>query len=104
MADTVLELQTEMDRAHELAERYHFQFVDLRSQNIEAGLLRAIPLDLMLRYEFLPLEAHDHHLTVAVGDPTNLDRLDELEMKLSRRLLIKVAAPSQVREFIKQIG
>src|SRR5215469_12928570 len=102
MADTTLELQTEMDRAQELAERYRFEFVDLRSQNMDSGLLRSIPLDLMLHYEFLPLEAHDHQLSVAVGDPTNLDRLDELEMKLSRRLLIKVAAPSQVREFIKR--
>src|SRR5215472_4779653 len=102
MADTVLELQTEMDRAHELAERYHFEFLDLRTRNTTSDLLRSIPLDLMLHYEFLPLEAHDHHLTVAVGDPTNLDRLDELEMKLNRCLLIKVAAPSQVREFIKR--
>ena len=102
MADSTSELQTEMDRAQELAERYRFGFLDLRSQNMDSDLLRSIPLDLMLRYEFLPLEAHDHQLTVAVGDPTNLERLDELEMKLNRRLLIKVAAPSQVREFIKR--
>jgi len=102
MADSTSELQTEMDRAQELAERYRFEFLDLRSQNMDSDLLRSIPLDLMLRYEFLPLEAHDHQLTVAVGDPTNLERLDELEMKLNRRLLIKVAAPSQVREFIKR--
>src|SRR6516225_4514552 len=102
MADTASELQTEMDRAQELAERYRFGFVDLRSRNMDSDLLRSIPLDLMLHYEFLPLEAHDHHLTVAVGDPTNLDRLDELEMKLNRRLVIKVATASQVREFIKR--
>jgi type IV pilus assembly protein PilB len=102
MAETALELQNEMDRAHALAERYRFEFVDLRSRNMDSDLLRSIPLDLMLHYEFLPLEAHDHHLTVAVGDPTNLDRLDELEMKLNRRLVIKVATASQVREFIKR--
>ena len=102
MADTGLELQAEMDRARELAARYRFEFLDLRSQSTDSDLLRSIPLDLMLRYEFLPLEAQDHQLTVAVGDPTNLDRLDELEMKLNRRLQIKVAAPSQVREFIKR--
>jgi len=36
MADTTLELQTEMDRAQELAERYRFEFVDLRSQNMDS--------------------------------------------------------------------
>jgi type IV pilus assembly protein PilB len=65
-------------------------------------ILRSIPLDLMLRYEFLPLESHDHHLVIAVSDPTDLARLDELETKLGRRLVIKVAAPSQVRDFLKK--
>jgi len=102
MAETASELQAEMERAQKLAERYRFDFLDLRSQAMDSDLLRSIPLDLMLHYEFLPLEAHDHQLTVAVGDPTNLGRLDELEMKLNRRLLIKVAAASQVREFIKR--
>ena len=97
MADTALELQAEMDQARELAERYRFEFLDLRSQTMDSDLLRSIPLDLMLRYEFLPVEAQDHQLTVAVGDPTDLDRLDELEMKLNRLLLIKVAAPNQGR-------
>ncbi len=101
MADTT-DLQVELEGARKLAERYHFSFVDLRDLHLDAEILRSIPLDLMLRYEFLPLEAHDHQLTVAVGDPTDLDRLGDLEMKLDRRLIIKVAAPSQVREFIKR--
>jgi type IV pilus assembly protein PilB len=96
------ELQSELRRAQELAARYHYPFVDLRDVPMQPELLRSIPLDLMLRYEFLPLEAEDHQLTVAIGDPTDLDRLDELEMKLDRRLRIKVAAPTQVREFIKR--
>jgi len=102
MADTLAALQDEMERAKELAERYRFSFVDLRDFPINQDLLRSIPLDLMVRYEFLPLEAQDHQLTVAVADPSNLDRLDELEMKLDRRLHVKVAAPSQLRDFIKR--
>ncbi|HEV2177814.1 MAG TPA: GspE/PulE family protein [Terriglobia bacterium] len=92
----------ELEGARALAKRYRFDFADLRDFHIDPELLRSIPLDLMLHYEFLPLEAHDHALTVAVGDPTNLDRLDELEMKLDRRLTIKVAAASQVRETLKR--
>jgi type IV pilus assembly protein PilB len=91
-----------MEQARRLAERYQFDFVDLRNYRPDLELLRSVPLDLMVRYEFLPLEVLDHQLVVAVGDPTDLARLDELEMRLDRRLLVRVAAVSQVREFLKK--
>jgi type IV pilus assembly protein PilB len=56
----------------------------------------------MLHYEFLPLEGDDHRLVIVVADPTNLRRLDELEVKLDRKLVVRVAAPSQVRDFLKK--
>jgi type IV pilus assembly protein PilB len=96
------DLQAEMEQAQRLAERYQFEFVDLRACRPDMDLLRSIPLDLMLRFEFIPLEVRDHALAVAVSDPTDLARLDELEMKLDRRLLVRVAAPSQVREFLRK--
>jgi type IV pilus assembly protein PilB len=102
MLDTSSELGAEMEQARQLAERYQFGFVDLRDCRPDLELLRSIPLDLMVRYEFLPLEVRDHQLVVAVGDPTDLARLDELEMRLDRRLLVRVAAVSQVREFLKK--
>ncbi len=102
MPETSSDLRVELDQARQLAERYHFEFVDLRDCRPDAGLLRSIPLDLMVRHEFLPLEARDHQLVVAMADPTDLSRLDELEMRLDRRLVVMVAAPSQLREFLKR--
>ena len=96
------ELNAEFDQVRQLAARYHFDFVDLRDCRPDADLLRTIPLDMMLHYQFLPLEARDHQLVIVVGDPTDLSRLDELEMKLDRQLLIRVAPPSQVRDFLKK--
>ena len=96
------EMNAEFDQVRQLAARYHFEFVDLRDCRPDADLLRTIPLDMMLHYQFLPLEARDHQLVIVVGDPTDLSRLDELEMKLDRQLLIRVAPPSQVRDFLKK--
>ena len=101
MPNPILNADAELEQARSLAERYHFDFVDLRNYRPDLELLRSIPLDLMVSYEFLPLEAHDHHLVVAMGDPTDLARLEELEIKLDRRLVVKVAAPSQVRAILK---
>src|SRR5579883_1949587 len=102
MAEEVqLQSQTELDRARELAARYHFEFVDLRGFEADQALLQSIPLDLMVKYEFFPLEAHDHSLTIAVADPAALDRFEELELKLNRRLTIRVAAANQLRDLLK---
>ncbi len=102
MARLMPDESAELEQARAIAARYHFDFVDLRESKPDRELLREIPLDLMVRYEFLPLEAHDHQLVVAVGDPTDLARLDELEAKLDRRLIVKVAALSQVRAILKE--
>jgi type IV pilus assembly protein PilB len=99
MADSVL--QAELNRARELASRYCFEFVDLGNFKADHELLQSIPLDLMVKYEFFPLESHDHSLTIAVSDPSGLDRLDELELKLNRRLSVKVAAAGQLRDLLK---
>ena len=92
----------ELEAARTLAARYHYDFVDLRDSHPDADLLRTIPLDVMLHYQFLPLEARDHQLVVAVADPADLGRLEELEIKLDRRLVVRVAVPSQVQEFLKK--
>ena len=102
MEEISAEMKAELGQARELAARYHFEFVDLRECRPDTDLLRSIPLDVMLHYQFLPLEARDHQLVVAVSDPTDLARLDELEMKLDRQLVIRVAAPGQVRDFLKK--
>jgi type IV pilus assembly protein PilB len=101
LSETAIDLK-EMESARLLAARYQFQFVDLRDSRPDAELLRTIPLELMLHYEFLPLEGDDHRLVIVVADPTNLTRLDELEVKLDRKLEVRVAAPSQVRDFLKK--
>src|SRR5487761_85370 len=101
MADYSAQTQTELERARDLAERYHFDFVDLLHYVVDPQLLQSVPLDLMVKYEFFPLEAHDHALAVVIADPAALDRLDELEIKLNRRLIIKVASAGQLRDLLR---
>ncbi|MEJ2007147.1 MAG: GspE/PulE family protein [Acidobacteriota bacterium] len=98
----IIDFEQEFETARRAAQRYRFEFVDLRELRPDPDVLRSIPLDLMLDYQFLPLEAHDQQLVIAVGDPSDLARLDDLGMRLDRQLVIKVAAPSQVKEFLSK--
>ncbi|MFZ3216886.1 MAG: GspE/PulE family protein [Candidatus Acidiferrales bacterium] len=92
----------ERDQARRLAERYRCPFVDLREQRIDPDLFRSIPAELMFRYKFVPLEAHDSTLMVAMADPSQLQLTDELSLLLGKRLQIKVATTSQIDDLLKR--
>ena len=92
----------ERDRARKLAERYRYPFVDLREQRIDPELFRSIPAELMFRYTFVPLEAHNNSLAVAVADPGQLAITDELGLLLGKKLQIRVATASQINDLLKR--
>lgn len=92
----------ERERTRRLAERYRCSFIDLREQRIDPELFRSIPAELMFRYNFVPLEAHNNSLVVAVADPSHLLMTDELALLLGKKLQIKVATSSQISELLKR--
>src|SRR6202040_3501329 len=65
-------------------------------------LFRSIPAELMFRYKFVPLEAHDTTLMVAMADPSQLQLTDELALLLNKKLQIKVATTSQIDDLLKR--
>jgi type II secretory ATPase GspE/PulE/Tfp pilus assembly ATPase PilB-like protein len=92
----------EASRARRLAEQYGFPFVDLEHFQGDHQLFRDIPLDLMIRYQFLPEHREDGHISVVVGDPTDVLKLDELELLLGAPLKVKVASPAAIREKLQK--
>ncbi len=99
---TQLDDQQERERTRRLAERYRCAFVDLREQRIDPELFRSIPADLMFRFNFVPLEAHNNALVVAVADPSQVLLSDELQLLLGRKLIIKVATATQIGDLLKR--
>ncbi len=98
----VTDAAAEHEQARRLAERYRCAFVDLREQRIDPELFRSIPAELMFRYNFVPIEAHDSTLVVALADPSQLQQTDELALLLGKRLQIKVATASQIADLLKR--
>src|ERR1700683_4017840 len=62
----------ERERTKHLAQRYRCEFIDLREQRVDPELMRSIPAELMFRYTFVPLEAHNGSIAVALSDPSRL--------------------------------
>ena len=93
---------TEATRAQRLAEQYGFPYVDLEHFQVDHSLFRDIPLDLMIRYQFLPERRDNGSIVVVVGDPTDVLKLDELEGLLGAPLRLKVASPAAIRDKLQK--
>jgi hypothetical protein len=84
MADSTLVVvplpagQDERSHAEALAKRYRAEFVDLKNFKIQHDLLRTVPVELMFRYNFVPIEQREDALVIAVSDPSQLMVLDEI--------------------------
>jgi len=92
----------EAAQAQAMAARYRCEYVDLREGSIDHDLFRSIPVDLMFRYNFVPLRAQNGTLDIALADPRNLNMIDELALLLNKKLRVKVATLSQIAELLKK--
>lgn len=92
--------------ARALARRYRYPYVDLfpshGSSPIEKELLNDLPVELMLRYQFVPLRREGKRLHIAISDPTDLQRLDELEVTLQSRLVPYVTTPGAIELVLRK--
>ncbi len=94
---------TEAERAERLARRYHAEFVDLKHFKIQHELFKSVPVDMMFRYNFVPLEqSNDGRLAIAVADPSKLMVLDEIAGLLGTRIVTRVATLSQITDLLKK--
>jgi len=94
--------EQEAAQARSLADRYRCEFVDLKLSKIDHDLFKSIPVDLMFRYNFVPLEAKNGTLEIALADPRHLNLIDELSILLHKKLRVKVATLSQIADLLKK--
>jgi type IV pilus assembly protein PilB len=92
----------ERAQAESLAARYRADFVDLKNFKIQHDLLRTVPVELMFRYNFVPIEQHADAMVIAVSDPSRLMVLDEIAGLLGHRIIARVATLSQITDLLKK--
>jgi type IV pilus assembly protein PilB len=96
----------EVRAAKELARRYRLSFVELlpadQESPIDYALFNEIPVDLMVRHQFLPLKRDEKGLHIAMADPTDLERLDELANALKARIVPYVATAGTIEVILRR--
>ena len=76
--------------------------MDLKNFKIQHDLLRTVPVELMFRYNFVPIEQQGEALVIAVSDPSRLMVLDEIAGLLGHRIIARVATLSQITDLLKK--
>ncbi|HUI46304.1 MAG TPA: ATPase, T2SS/T4P/T4SS family [Nitrospirota bacterium] len=97
-------LVTEEALFQSLAEQRGLRYADLNDFHIPTPLFDTIPIELMQRYQFVPMEDTGEMLIVAMTDPNNLPAIDELEMILNRQVEIAVSTPSAIQAVLQRSG
>src|SRR5947209_19397460 len=93
----------ELERAQDVARRYRCEYVNLTDFSLQHDLFKKIPVDLMFRYNFVPLEeTHDGRLAVAIADPSQLMMIDEISLLLGKRIVTKVSTLKQISDILKK--
>jgi type IV pilus assembly protein PilB len=98
----IRESRDEVEEAESLARRYCCEFVVLRKTKIDHELFRTVPVDLMFRYHFVPVQAVGGTLEIALADPRQIVAIDELAILLAKKLKVKVATHSQISDLLKK--
>ena len=96
----------EVRAALALARRYRLPYVDLLppvgDSPIDYALLGEIPVDLMLRHLFVPLRREGRRLHIAMADPTDLERLDEIASALHARVVPHVSTAGAIEVVLRK--
>jgi type IV pilus assembly protein PilB len=94
--------QEEEARAIALSEKLGLPYVDLLAFRVNAELFRSVPVEWMLKYEFVPEARSDRSMTIIAADPSDVVRFDELEMLVGLPLRRKVGSRAAIAEILQK--
>ncbi len=94
--------EDDVAKAQTLAERLGFPFDDLSNFRVDPELLRHIPVDVMLRYQFVPLHREGEVVVVAMADPSDVLMVDEVELALGSPVEVRVAPKNRIAEILEK--
>jgi len=85
-----------------VAERLDLPYVDLAAFRVDPELFRSIPVEWMLRFCFVQTTRTEKSLTIICADPTDVVKLDELELLTGLPLKLKVGSRASITEILQK--
>ncbi|MBQ7693863.1 MAG: Flp pilus assembly complex ATPase component TadA [Lentisphaeria bacterium] len=83
-----------------LAQQYGWEFVDLNDFDIDPSVIESLSVDIAQHYGVFPVMKHDDVITVAMSDPTDMEKLDTLRYLLGTDVDAVIAPDAQIQKMI----
>ena len=100
---TILDREKVLDRRdalNALANQFGMDMITLQGMEIENDVRDMVPADVAQRYKVMPVYRNGNTLTVAIGDPLDVDTLDGLRYVLKCNVEGVVAMPEEIEKAI----
>jgi type IV pilus assembly protein PilB len=95
---------TAQDLAKALAHQNGLEYVDLAETDLDLEAAMLLQRELAFRYQAVPVRfVHKDLLLVAVADPTDVGRADDLRLALGHNVRLAVSEPADLERTIKKL-
>ena len=95
-----LGLISKNDLLKALAGQFGMEVISLAGRDIPREILDLVPADVAQRFKVVPVYRNDNVLTIAIGDPLDVDTLDGLRYVLKCEVEGVVAPPDEIEKAI----
>jgi type IV pilus assembly protein PilB len=94
---------TDQELAQALAHQSGLEYIDVAETELDPEAAMLLPKELALRYQAVPVRFMGEDLLVAVADPTDIGRSDDLRLALGHNVRLVVSAPADLERAIKRL-
>ena len=84
------------------AAHFNAEFVNLADMRIGDDVIAAVPRNVAKKYNAVPVFATEDSVSVALGDPSDLETLDALQHLLNRNVSVLVASPDDIESALNR--
>lgn len=105
LGDTLIRLKliTESHLIAAMQKELGVEYLDLRELTIPTNVARALPRELCEQSRLLPIKLDGNQLTIAMADPSDILKCDNIAMVTGLRVVSVLASSSQIGERLRQI-
>jgi general secretion pathway protein E/type IV pilus assembly protein PilB len=91
---------SQKDVSKALASQFNMDMIDLAEYRVPDDVVALVPKHVARRYKIVPVGKHDNTLTVAIGDPLDVDTVDSLRYILRMNVEPVIATKSDIENAV----
>lgn len=87
-----------------LSTQNKLELVDLDNLIIPEKLIKQVPIDIIVKYEIIPIGLEDNMLKIATYDPTDYETINIISSRINKKLIISVSTRSSIRRLVNELS